>query len=466
MPLLTDLLAKGYFPRELPPPFNTRSFAQYVENRWAELPLVDDWHRGLRTHCCRHDVARTRGLRRTLSIPNPFAQMLLCIEIAVGYPAIVQHVLAPPRPLLSASRPVYWQHQPRALVTRYSLRELPRLRLRSRVGMRYILRADVASFYSSIYTHSIPWALHTKPVAKANRGPRLLGNRLDRLVRNAQDGQTLGIPIGPDTSLLVAECILRPVDDELRRALGDVSGFRYIDDYELGFRSLGEAENARAAIERTLADFELLANATKTAISEVPISISRPWVEELRDARGGTGRIRCNARAIGRFADIALRAASDHPSDSVLKFAVATLRGVTPANPEAWQMLQSFLLNAIAADTGTLPYVIDIVDRLQVGNLRVNPRRWEVAVDAVLAHHAPLRHGDEVSWALWATLVLGLRLAATPLTLGSIGQMENDIVALLSLQYNAQHPGAIPIAVWSQWMTRDELDGPHWLVAY
>ena len=31
-----------------------------------------------------------------------------------------------------------------------------------------IVRADISQFYGSLYTHSLPWALHTKAVAKAS----------------------------------------------------------------------------------------------------------------------------------------------------------------------------------------------------------------------------------------------------------------------------------------------------------
>lgn len=70
--------------------------------------------------------------------------------------------------------------------------EQARLVVRARAPL--IVRTDINQFYGSIYTHSIPWALHGKATAKANRSPALLGNALDECVRNAQDGQTIGVP--------------------------------------------------------------------------------------------------------------------------------------------------------------------------------------------------------------------------------------------------------------------------------
>jgi hypothetical protein len=97
---------------------------------------------------------------------------------------------------------------------------IPVARARSRTASRYLLATDLSQFYPSIYTHSIPWALHTKSVAKAKPNDySLLGNVLDLAMRNGQDKQTIGIPIGPDTSLVIAEAILSSVDVQLKGAI-------------------------------------------------------------------------------------------------------------------------------------------------------------------------------------------------------------------------------------------------------
>ena len=89
-----------------------------------------------------------------------------------------------------------------------------------------------------IYTHSIPWAIHGKSTAKANLGHALYGNLIDACVRNSQDQQTLGIPIGPRSSDLIAETIGAALDRELQERLGSLRGTRYIDDFHLYFRFL------------------------------------------------------------------------------------------------------------------------------------------------------------------------------------------------------------------------------------
>ncbi len=46
---------------------------------------------------------------------------------------------------------------------------------------KYIVKTDITNFYSSIYTHSIGWALHGREKAFKDKEYALLGNKIDRL---------------------------------------------------------------------------------------------------------------------------------------------------------------------------------------------------------------------------------------------------------------------------------------------
>ncbi|MFD2881818.1 RNA-directed DNA polymerase [Paenibacillus rhizoplanae] len=98
---------------------------------------------------------------------------------------------------------------------------------------------------------------------KINRKDALYGNLLDKRVRNSMDGQTLGIPVGPDTSLIIAEIIATSMDVKLRSRLGDIKGFRYMDDYYLYFSTKPEAEFALSTLHSIMKDFELELNPNK-----------------------------------------------------------------------------------------------------------------------------------------------------------------------------------------------------------
>jgi hypothetical protein len=126
---LGDLLEKGYFPRELPPPFQTASFAAYAPVH------AGTWGKAKWTRCVRHNLARPGGLRRPLGIPNPISYYRLA-ELLVSNWATIRALTWTHR--LSASRPYVMKTSPRAVVPRYRYAELPRLRALRRRAARYL----------------------------------------------------------------------------------------------------------------------------------------------------------------------------------------------------------------------------------------------------------------------------------------------------------------------------------------
>ena len=153
MATLQALLEKGYFPRELPPPFNTSLFASYA------VQIGSSWPKNKWTRSGAHNLARPGGLRRPLKIPNPVSYFALAEILASNWKQLRQHTW---KIRFSASRPYVIKTSLRAVVPRYRYGELPRLRALCRRGNRYLLRTDINQFYPSLYTHTIPWALHSK----------------------------------------------------------------------------------------------------------------------------------------------------------------------------------------------------------------------------------------------------------------------------------------------------------------
>jgi hypothetical protein len=143
-------------------------------------------------------------------------------------------------------------------------------------GYELLAEADINAFYHSIYTHAIAWAVHGKLTAKKNRGNNLLGNLIDLIVRNAQGGQTIGLPVGPDTSRFIAEIVGTAIDRTIQRALKkrkwnprNRSAMRFVDDYIFGCSSLQEAESVIASIRRAANEYELELNNSKRRFGKV-----------------------------------------------------------------------------------------------------------------------------------------------------------------------------------------------------
>ncbi|GAA6935868.1 hypothetical protein AOH323_00810 [Helicobacter pylori] len=80
-----------------------------------------------------------------------------------------------------------------------------------RIGARYKLKADISTCFPSIYTHSIPWAIRGKEIAKKDKNH--WSDEIDTQTRNMNHKETTGILIGPHSSNLISEIILVAVDD-------------------------------------------------------------------------------------------------------------------------------------------------------------------------------------------------------------------------------------------------------------
>ncbi len=105
----------------------------------------------------------------------------------------------------------------------------------------YIFCTDIVDCYGSLYTHSIPWALHSKDKAKKKKGSnKLLGNRIDKILREMAYGQTNGIPQGSSLMDFVAEIVLGYIDCQLINQINkngstdeDYKIIRFRDDYRI-----------------------------------------------------------------------------------------------------------------------------------------------------------------------------------------------------------------------------------------
>ena len=155
----------------------------------------------------------------------------------------------------------------------------------------HIVKADIKSFYPSIYTHSIAWAIHGKKFIRKPENLHnflLVGNRLDRLFQNANDGCTNGIPIGPVVSDIISEVIASAVDRVFSKELTDAGvefeAVRFKDDYRILVRSEEAGKTAIKALQKSLKDFNLELSDDKTKITALPEGLFRGWVSKYHAA--------------------------------------------------------------------------------------------------------------------------------------------------------------------------------------
>ncbi|KKZ12857.1 MAG: reverse transcriptase [Candidatus Synechococcus spongiarum 142] len=137
----------------------------------------------------------------------------------------------------------------------------------------FMIQTDITDCYPTIYTHSIAWALHSKPCAKRYRRTKsLIGNIIDKHIQDMRQGQTNGIPQGSALMDLIAEMVLGYADSELTGKINEKGVekyqiLRYRDDYRIFVRTRQDGEEILKCLTEVMIDLGLKMNPTKTDIS-------------------------------------------------------------------------------------------------------------------------------------------------------------------------------------------------------
>lgn len=188
------MLEKGYYPENLPPVFEIQNLHE------ASLKIVSnkEYITNIPTEHARYNSSKRGGQRRIFSVPNPVFMFDTTTFFISFKDQITEHLSISSD---SCSIPSFNLGKKRP-ITIDSYPEFHKKRRQKLASSRFVIKTDISRFYYSLYTHAIPWALHGKANAKKDRkfdSKDNFGNRLDYITRQSQDGQTVGIPVGPDS---------------------------------------------------------------------------------------------------------------------------------------------------------------------------------------------------------------------------------------------------------------------------
>jgi hypothetical protein len=470
---LQRLLSHGYYAPELPPCFVSDDLAKF--RKWLlagieALPRRRDGnpdYYGFITEPVWFYFPRFGKDARKHGIPNPVAHLLLSRTIADNYVALRRKARAS---MLSLSPPVFDWNGNRALVRpSIDLHDDFRVKLSSR--REAYIAADVRAFFHSIYTHAIAWAIHGKEFAKQrqNRGFNHYGNLIDLLCRNAQDGQTIGLPVGPDTSRLIAEVVASAMDVWLqdRLSISDNDASRYIDDYTLSSGGGELGEELLAALRQGASVYELELNSEKSAIISTSHRQSTGWQQAARAhiPRVGGPLARIETSALQHFFYELGRLCQDHPDINVEKFGLQFARSALICAGE-WGNVQAYLISAYRRNSTLISLLVELCILRQVAHRDVGLDDLKEFIENRIPVLARANRIGEAVWLMF--LALRLRLTLQAGSLAPLFSVDNAPIALLITCLNAEGlvQGMIDRARWDNSLTAAGLRSPMWLYAY
>ncbi len=349
----------------------------------------------------------------------------------------------------SQSIPNFSQNSSRAIrITAHS--ELPAIRLKTFSRYKFCLVADIARFFPSIYTHAIPWSINGRERAKTDRNAQsasVFGNRLDFICRQSQNQQTIGIPVGPDTSKVTSELLLSAVDElMLKKGRRPLSYVRHVDDYWIGGKSVEECEDHLQSLRAALRAFELDINELKTKILPTNFVLGETWPSDFDSELIRALIPRSNDSAVAILSRIIDRANKEN-DDGMIRFAIKRIdeRHLWNLN---WNILEHFIAQCAVQFSHSIDYVARVVAwKARTGQAYDRSLWMEVALSAA-SRAAGLGRDSEVVWALWLMKELKIKvprrlseaiaLHNSPLVLGYLAHLHanglansKDLIGLL-----------------------------------
>ncbi len=408
------LLSHGFFPPEMPSCFYSERFGANRDRILKAFNAIPSKKKGPPHFCL------FKGERAVFNFPrfgredrrhayiNPVSYFYLSKVLAEKYIPIRK---LNRRSKISIAPAIFDWAGERALIRpAFDARDSQRATLNA--GYELLAEADIAAFFHSVYTHTIPWAIHGKVLAKQKKQDMsLYGNLLDLLVRNAQDGQTIGLPVGPDTSRLLAEIIGTGVDEAIQTELKGTrkwianqrGGMRFVDDYTFGCASREEAEIVLAVVRRCANEFELELNNNKTSISSTGPFFPAAWKEHVRSLLPD---LNANKGHLLRYFYGVEAAVSAHPEANVQKFAIQNARRLFLESQE-WRLVEDYLLSSYRQNPTVLPIVFEILVLRHLDKKDVGVERIGTFVMARLLTLTRLQKRGEICWLLFLCICIG-----------------------------------------------------------
>jgi len=248
------------------------------------------------------------------------------------------------------------------------------------LNCKYVAIADISTFFPSIYTHAIPWAVKGKEEAKKHKccswekkkngkgcknnngnpckhdDSDLWHNDLDAFSRAVKDFETNGVLIGPHASNVISELILTRVDRALQEA-GYYKVVRHIDDYKFYAESEVKAIGFLKDLSLELKKYELSLNSKKTKILPYHQYLSDSWLSKINqftfppnDPIGFT--------SVNSFIDFAVKLSSENEDYSALNYAIKVV-----ADKKLSIRAKRLYVKKICQISLDRPYIVPLLDK-------------------------------------------------------------------------------------------------------
>lgn len=411
-----NLLRNEFFPSELPPCFSTSDLADNAEfiitnaksfGRNYSIPL-------------KYSGFKSESSRRKFAIPNPY-HYCKAVDLIVENCEDLELVFAKSKYSLTAplkgkppTRQAYLKRSKSIFDTKNSIEKLFQ-------DNRYEIKLDISSFFDSIYTHSIPWALHGIDIAKKNKSSKdLLGNKLDKALQAMNYEQTNGILVGNAVSRIIAEIILCNIDALVQRRFPNIACHRFVDDYYIYTKDVSQIPDIISFIRTQLAKYELSFNENKIQINESPFLYGKAWVEQIKQYIHLQPDI---------FLSKLIMEYNLHKDIAILKYGIKIIAKCRFTKRD-WPAMESRLINIWTRFPSLSEYIRPIFwQNKQNLNRNLLRRASYSLIDELIR----LNREQELVWVIWFVLIFSIPISQKYVI--DLLKSSNDVAIIITLDY-------------------------------
>jgi len=372
-------------------------------------------------------------LRRYGSIPNPYNYLKLSAIIAQHWKEVETTHFSQSNGSLST--PILNEDKTQIIVEK-SLEDMADLRIKYASEYPFILKLDITDYYPSIDLRLISWSFHGDK--------KLLGKKLEKSVKDMQQGRITGIPVGPVTSDFISEIVgIKLIEDITQIAHTKnikLVGSRYIDDMEFYFNTEAEARWLLEKIERLLNKYGLELQSEKTGILPAPFSSRKEYLDVINGfIFKHTDNIEEEHGADVQRKDIVLyfnrvfQYYKKKPRRKMLKYAVERISNQLDIYQENWDLFESLLIKCTYKDPSTTGIVFSVMESYFYKNVIENENILKLTeyINAFLHKHLELGHHYEMAQAL--SFSRKLRLKMNGKNTKGLEKQENSLLCILTM---------------------------------
>lgn len=420
------LLGYGMFSEKIPPMFTSEDFFDYCKRN---NPKFESKWRSYVQFASMRNIS----ISREIGVPVPMAYSLLCLRIKENWDKIQKHFsdcTEGQKHNVSRIHIRKMSHAKSLFKMNYENWKIdgsPESDLL--IGSKYIVHADIAKCFQSIYSHSIPWALVGKTEAKSKAKKRYDNywfNQLDHSITFCKNGETHGLLIGPHASNVLSEIILSVVDKELCKKWHYT---RHIDDYTCYVDSMENAQLFLVDLKTELGKFDLLVNDKKTKIIELPTAMTKQWKRQLEHPQQFYRNGIFDYKSARAYFDNAIEILNNNGNDAaILNYAIKAL----PIEDMSRQA-KLLCIKTIFHLCLLYPYLVQIVDEFVFSRFEIDVSEIAKFSNMLFKQEMKIKNYDAVCFSLFFAIKYGFEIES--LSAQSAIDSDSCIYKLLAFVY-------------------------------